>query len=221
MATRTGKIARLPLRIREELNSRLRDNQSGQEILPWVNALPETKEVLERHFYGLAISDANLSEWRSGGFAEWMDEQEQVHKVEKLSELSFRIAKAAGGDISEGLLAIAAGKLQEALEAGTEVELDDKGEPVFTGVALDKLVKAVASLRGMEIEKQKLGVKREEVAQKGQALALETKKFQRTTAELFIKWVADEEAKNIATASDLNTDAKLEALGRHLFGDAW
>lgn len=220
MATRTGKIARLPLRIREELNQRLRDNQSGQEILPWVNGLQETKEILDRHFYGNAISDANLSEWRSGGFAEWLDDQTQVHKIERLSELSFRIAKAAGGDLSEGLLAIAAGKLQEALEAGTEMTVDDEGEPVMTGPALDKLVKAITDIRGMELDKQKLTLKREEVSQKGQALALETKKFQRTTAELFIKWVADEEAKNIAT-SDMSNDNKLEALGQHLFGDAW
>lgn len=217
---RTGKIARLPLSIREELNARLRDNESGQIILEWVNSLDVTREILARHFGGEPISDANLSVWRQGGFAEWLKEQDRVHQVEKLSELSLRLAKASGGNLSEGLLAIAAGKLQEALEAGGEVEIDEDGKESISGVPLDKLVKALTAIRGMEIEKQKLDLKHVEVAQKGEALTLEKKKFQRTTAELFIQWVSDEEAKKIAT-SNMATNEKLEALGRHLFGDAW
>jgi hypothetical protein len=217
---RTGKIARLPLATREELNERLRDNHSGTEILTWVNALPITQEILKKQFGGEPISDANLSVWRQGGFAEWLEEQDKVHKIQKLSELSLRLAKAAGGNLSEGLLAIASGKLQEALEAGIEVETDDEGNEVFSGVPLDKLVKAVTAVRGMELEAQKLEVKRVEVTQKGQALDLETRKFNHLRVKSFIDWMADEQAKKIAT-SDLATDAKLEALGQYLFQDAW
>lgn len=217
---RVGKIARLPLAVREELNARLRDNESGQTILEWVNGLEVAQELLGRHFGGEPISDSNLSVWRQGGFEEWMQEQAKVHKIEKLSELSLRLAKASGGNLSEGLLAIASGKLQEALEAGQEVEFDDEGEPIVTGVALDKLVKALTAVRGMELEAQKLEVKRVELEQKGQALQLETKKFNHLRVKSFIEWVNDEEAKKIAT-SDLATDAKLDALGRHLFKEAW
>jgi hypothetical protein len=217
---RTGKIARLPLAIREELNERLRDNHSGGEILTWVNALPITQEILQKQFASEPISDANLSVWRQGGFAEWLEDQEKVHKVQKLSELSLRLAKASGGNLSEGLLAIAAGKLQEALEAGAEIDTDEEGNPILTGPSLDKLVTALAKVRGMELEAQKLEVKRIEVTQKGQALDLETRKFNHLRVKSFIEWMADEEAKKIAT-SDLATDAKLEALGQYLFQDAW
>jgi len=51
-------------------------------------------------------------------------------------------------------------------------------------------------------------------------LELSRKKFQRDTVELFIAYAQDEKAKEIAT-SDMPNDAKLEALGQHLFGEAW
>ncbi len=35
--TGNGKIARLPRAIRDELNRRMGDGQTGQELLPWLN----------------------------------------------------------------------------------------------------------------------------------------------------------------------------------------
>lgn len=192
---------------------RLRDNESGQTILEWLNGLDQCKDA--------PINDANLSLWRQGGFAEWLEDQDRVHKIEKLSNLSLRLAKASGGNLSEGLLAIAAGKLQEALEAGCEVEIDETtGKEIISGVSVDKLTTAVAKIRAMELEAQKLEVKKVEVEQKGQALDLETRKFNHLRVKSFIDWVTDEKAKEIAT-SDMAADTKLEALGKHLFGDAW
>lgn len=200
---------------------RLRDNESGQTLLEWLNGEEVVKQVLAKSFNGEPINDANLSIWRQGGFAEWLEDQDRVHRIEKLSELSLRLAKASGGNLSEGLLAIAAGKLQEALEAGCEVEIDEaSGKEVISGVSVDKLTAAVAKIRGMELEAQKLKVKKVEVEQKGQALDLETRKFNHLRVKSFIDWMVDEKAKEIAT-SDMAADTKLEALGKHLFGDAW
>lgn len=216
---RTGKIARLPLAIREELNQRLRENEPGGQILEWVNGLDVVKELLERHFKSEPISDANLSIWRSGGFAEWLDDQAKETKIERLSELSFRLAKASGGNLSKGFLSIAAGKLLEALEAGTEVEFDEAtGKETITGVAVDKLTNALAKVRQMEIEEQKLDVKRIEVGQKGETIALEKAKFRRSTAEIFIEWANDEEAKKIALGAE-SKDTKVAQLIQLWFGE--
>jgi hypothetical protein len=219
---RTGKIARLPLAVREQLNMRLLDGEDGRVLLEWLNSLPVTKTVLDRHFKGEPISDQNLSIWRGGGFAEWMEEQEHIEKVKRLSEYSLKLAKAAGGNLSKGLLAANVGRIQEALEEFWEGlrEIESTEDGNDKDKAVTKLLQALTAIRSVEIEEQKLDLKRIEVDQKGEALKLETKKFQRTTCELFIKWAADEQAKNIAT-SDLATDGKIEALGRHLFGDAW
>lgn len=69
--TRTGKIARLPYKIRAKLNQRLLDGQSGPHLLTWLNDLPEVKQSLAENFGGRAISQENLSTWRTGGFRDW------------------------------------------------------------------------------------------------------------------------------------------------------
>jgi hypothetical protein len=216
---RNGKIARLPLTIREELNARLRDNENGQTILAWLNALPVCVERIKGEWNGEPVSDANLSIWRSGGFVDWMRDEDRIHKIEKLSELSLRVVKAAGGNLSEGLMAIAAGKLQEALEAGCEVEFDEEtGKETISGVSVDKLTTALAKIRSMELEAQKLEVKKVEVSQKGESIALEKAKFQRSTAELFIDYVADERAKEIALGAETK-DTKVAKLIQLWFGE--
>lgn len=216
---RTGKIARLPLVVREELNARLRDNENGQTILAWLNTLPVCVERIKGEWHGEPISDANLSIWRSGGFADWLREEDQVHRIEKLSELSLRVVKASGGNLSEGLMAIAAGKIQEALEAGCEVEFDEEsGKETISGVSVDKLTAALAKIRAMELEAQKLEVKKIEVGQKGESIALEKAKFQRATAELFIDFCEDERAKQIALG-DATKDNKVAQLIQLWFGE--
>jgi len=216
---RTGKIARLPLAVREELNLRLLDNESGQAILAWLNDLEVTKEII-RSFGGEPVSDANLSLWRTGGFEDWLKERESVRNVERLGELSVRLAQAAGGRMSKGFLAIAVGKIHEALEEGQSVEFDDKGKATITGVGVDKLAKALASIAKIEQDDQRIELDRSKHELDQQKLTLDVKRFQRETAELFIKFAEDAKAKEIAT-SDMAADTKLEALGKHLFGDAW
>src|SRR5437879_3777163 len=68
---RTGKIARLPDSLREQLNIRLRDGEPASTILPWLNSTGEAKDLLQRHFNGQEITEANLSNWRQGGFTDW------------------------------------------------------------------------------------------------------------------------------------------------------
>jgi hypothetical protein len=46
--TRTGKIARLPREIRDQLNRRLSDGEPGSQLVIWLNSLPESQAVLAR-----------------------------------------------------------------------------------------------------------------------------------------------------------------------------
>jgi hypothetical protein len=74
--TRHGKIARLPHALREELNTRLHDGEPGSALLPWLNGLPAVQAVLAAHFGGRPVSESNVSEWRLGGYADWLRLQE-------------------------------------------------------------------------------------------------------------------------------------------------
>ena len=70
-ATRTGKIARLPRHIRDQLNQRLDDGEPGNQLVDWLNRLPEVQTILAQQFDGEPISPQNLSRWRQGGFRDW------------------------------------------------------------------------------------------------------------------------------------------------------
>ena len=76
MTTRTGKIARLPLRLRTRLNLFLLDGKPASLILDWINVEPEAVEVFNAMFGGRPVSPQNLSEWRQGGYQEWLATRE-------------------------------------------------------------------------------------------------------------------------------------------------
>lgn len=52
------------------------------------------------------------------------------------------------------------------------------------------------------------------------ALALDRSRYQRETCELFVKWMANEQAKQIALAPTSNAQ-KIEQLGQLMFGEGW
>src|SRR4051812_461130 len=96
MKTRNGKIARLPKDIREQLNHRLDNGWRGKKLVNWLNALPEVKEVLREEFHGHAISEQNLSQWRDGGYADWLRHQDTQGQVRWMVEQSDDVNAAEG-----------------------------------------------------------------------------------------------------------------------------
>ncbi len=50
--TRTGKIARLPRSIRDQLNQQLDDGRPAIALVEWLNSLPEVQAVLEAEHDG-------------------------------------------------------------------------------------------------------------------------------------------------------------------------
>ena len=84
--TRTGKIARLTEEIRTELNQRLLDGQKASAILPWLNALPEVRSILQAEFAGRPVNAVNLSEWKNGGHLDWLVRQHALELVRNLDD---------------------------------------------------------------------------------------------------------------------------------------
>jgi hypothetical protein len=92
MTTRNGKIARLPFDIREEINHRLLDNEPAKNIVTWLNTDSTARVCLERLFEGRPITEQNISEWRQGGYEEWLAERSCLESVQGLSEKAARVA---------------------------------------------------------------------------------------------------------------------------------
>jgi hypothetical protein len=83
--SRRGKIARLPSDIREQLNRRLDDGESGKDLVNWLNGLPEVRSVLDAKFGGQPINHVNLSNWKQGGgFDDWQARREAAARVNRV-----------------------------------------------------------------------------------------------------------------------------------------
>jgi hypothetical protein len=81
-----GKIARLPRPIRQELNRRLDEGEPGKKIVAWLNNLPEVQTVMAKEFGGKPIREQNLSEWKKGGYRDWVAQQEALEIAGRLGE---------------------------------------------------------------------------------------------------------------------------------------
>ena len=105
---RQGKIARLPLALRSELNQRLAANEDGAAVLAWLNASPNVQAVLARDFAGEPISQQNLHEWRQGGFVEAPTRQEHLEQPGELSAQAAESDAPACGNLIGHLVALLA-----------------------------------------------------------------------------------------------------------------
>ena len=202
-----SKIGRLPFAIRNELNERIRDGVGGPEILAWLNGLPSTRKII-RELKSGDINAQNLTDWRSSGYRDWLEDQSQADRIRRLAEISQTLASAAGGNAAGVGCNIATAKIMDALESADEEQVAD-------------LAKALVQLRAGENAAQKVALAEEKNAIQKEQLELSRAKFERDTARLFVKWAQNKDALSIATDRKLGGDEKTERLGRLMFGDLW
>ena len=206
---RSGKIAQLTFKVREELNERLLNNENSTTILPWVNRLMNLEGAD-------AINENNLSTWRAGGFAEWMGRREKLQHTKSLAEFCLQMASAGGGSMDLPA-AIAGGQLMEVLEefdpSSLKTLLAAKPEN-WIGI-LDKLSK----LQRSKAESRKADQNEVSLKQSERKLALAEKQFQVKTCELFLKWYKDEKAAEIAADKNLKPGVAIDKLRALMFGE--
>lgn len=125
--TRTGKIARLPRTVRDELNRRLHEGEPGTRLVTWLNDQEAVQAVLKEAFGGRPISEQNLSEWKQGGFEDWRRHQESLEVAGRmLEEAEDYEHLAEGGALADRLAETAALALGQLLR--TTRDMDDGPE---------------------------------------------------------------------------------------------
>ena len=109
---------------------------------------------------------------------------------------------------------------QSAETARTELPADIK-QATKDRIAQHKFELAFMNL-GAEQRLQLIQIQQHEdgIALKRGKLDLEREQFQRDTCALFVKWNADQRAKDIAGSTATNAD-KIEQLGQLMFGEDW
>ncbi len=199
MATRAyrSKIGRLPFAVRNELCERLRDGQTGTDVLAWANKTAAWRAVKRAVGCG-DINPQNLSDWRDTGYADWLKDQERTDHLRKLAEFADAVASRTGGDPSAVGARIVAGKLLDVCESAE-------------GESVQELVKAFATLRAAENDARRTDIARDKNDLARKQLDLAREKFRRDTCELFLKWHADRHAADIAAGPGTH-EQKIAAL---------
>lgn len=184
MRTRTGKIARLPRTVRDRLNQRLANGESGEALLEWLHAQPEVLEVLVRDFDGRPILKQNLSDWRRGGFRDWEARQERIETVQRLAEEADDIESAAA-ELPDRLSAIVAERFASLISATASVK--DWSKPRLRAQLME-LCEGIATLRRFDQGAARLKQEREQLDLKKAELALAQEAQTKRTHEQWREW---------------------------------
>ena len=123
--TRNGKIARLPREMREQLNRRLQDGEPGNRLVEWLNGLPGTQRVLTEEFQGREISEQNLSEWKHGGYRDWLARQETLAHARELAGEAVELTEAVEGSLTDHLAVVLSARYAQ-LVAGWNGETSEE-----------------------------------------------------------------------------------------------
>src|SRR5882672_2009743 len=158
--TRTGKIARLPHLIREQLNQRLQDGHKAKSLLPWLNSLPEAQAILKTHFESHPINAVNLTEWKKGGFREWQQQERAFAFVQDLADENALGHKDLAGPLTAKL----AHWVAVHLAATAQSLVAHEGDSESRWLRLRELCAQVSRLRYSDLFSERLSLDRERLA---------------------------------------------------------
>jgi hypothetical protein len=205
--TRNGKIARLPREIREQLNRRLADGEPGTSLLKWLNALPETRRVLDAGFSGREINDQNMTEWKQGGFREWEARQETLAQARELAADSKEISEAAEGSLADHLAMVLVSRY-----AGLMSGWDGEGNDEFRRKlrALRSLSQDIVELRRGDHSAARLKLEQEQLKEKQEWSEEEL-------VSHFLRWATNSKVREQICEECLSPEEK-ERQMREIFG---
>jgi hypothetical protein len=205
--TRNGKIARLPRDLRDELNRRLDNGEPGVRLAQWLNSLPETQTVLNAHFGGRQISEQNLSEWKAGGYRDWLARQEALSQARELAADAKELVEATDGCLTDHLATALAARYATAL-AGWNGEVT--GE--FGGQlrALRCLCEDIVELRRGDHSAARLQIERER-------LEREREKTEEEVIEHFKRWIKSPDVRAAFCETPMTPEEKEQRI-RQIFG---
>lgn len=207
----------------------MHDGQRGPQLLPWLNAMPAVLEVLDQHWGEEPITAQNLSDWRQGGYQDWLRKREKIETTKQLAEYCRTMGEAGAGQF--GLpAALAGGAMMAALEdfdADTlKMLLAEKpgklmemmGAIAQLQASQAKLMQAEAGAATVKQREKALEQREAQLALNERRVAVAEQEFQRKTCELFLKWSADQAAKAIVDGPEPSA-VKMDLLMKRMFGE--
>ena len=205
--TRNGKIARLPRDVREQLNRRLANGESGVRLVEWLNSLPDSQRVLATDFSGREISEQNLSEWKQGGYRDWEARQETIWQARELAFDAIEISEAAEGSLADHLAMTLIARYAGML-SGWDGETNDEFRRKLR--ALRSLSQDIVELRRGDHSAARLKLEQEQLAEKQEWSEEEL-------VSHFLRWARNTQVREQICENCLSPEEK-ERRMREIFG---
>ena len=173
-SARNGKIAHLSRELRDDLNFRLYKGQSLAHLRRWLNSLPEVKAMLREFFDGRPILQQNLSEWKAGGYREWLLHQELLEKKKDLVADAHSLAHTAEGlaDALFGMLTLDYAQTLMKRDASEDPAEFEKKRKTLSLLTQDIVRLRRCDLNGRRVEMQSDRMDREHEKTMGQLFTL-------------------------------------------------
>jgi len=100
--TRKGKVARLPKSARDQVNHMIQDGATYAQVIEKLGDL------------GKDLTESNLSNWRTGGYPDWLRQQQRMEQIQSKHELAMDLLREnAATTIQEASRQIVAAQLCE------------------------------------------------------------------------------------------------------------
>jgi hypothetical protein len=161
---RTGKIARLPHSVREALNQRLRDGVASVEIITWLHSLPEVRDLLQKHLDGSPITEHNLSRWRHGGYAGWLENEQTKEAIAIMAAACRNIDQTERDELTSQIALVVTARIVVELR-----KFDEMPEGPLKSAAWRELVWSLVLLRRGEFYHEKMRLERDKFFPKKEA----------------------------------------------------
>jgi hypothetical protein len=201
--TRNGKIARLPREIRNQLNRRLHDGEPGVELVTWLNSLPEAQAVLKAEFDERPVSEQNLSEWKQGGYRDWVLQQETLELLGRMADDGDELKQAVKEPLTDKLALWVAARYVVATKALSEADGEENWR------LLREFCNDLVALRKGDHSQERLKVERERLGQLERELELKRE----SKVETFVDELLRETHRHprVKAATDALAEALAEA----------
>lgn len=154
MSARKGKVARLPKAERDIVNLMLLDGATAERVIARLVADGFGAEWLAKEgFEDGGWNEQNISNWREGGYAEWLKQNERLEQMKLQRESALELVRDnEGSKVTEAALHLAAAQAYDVLATFDLSGFKDllKKEPALYGKVTMSLAKLSHGVLDME-----------------------------------------------------------------------
>jgi hypothetical protein len=167
-SNRNGKIAHLPRALRDRINLALYNRCPAKELAHALNQLPEVQAVMAQYFNGKPIRQQNISEWKLGGYRDWLHHRQILEQQRELTADAQALSDTAKGTAESlfGLLTLNYTHLMMNRDKDTPEEFEQKRKELsLVSQDISRMHRCHINTRRVEVQEARLERDEEKTAE--------------------------------------------------------